>query len=68
MRCVCGPACKRAVSMVETQAGEMASAVNVLAEQHGEPSPQTLMAATGPASELRLPGALFLEFSNTTKP
>ena len=41
----------------------MASAVNLLAEQRGEPTPQTLMAATSLESEPRTPGALFLEFS-----
>ena len=45
------------------QTGEMASAVNLLAEQRGEPSPHTLMAATSLATEPCTPGALFLEFS-----
>ena len=46
-----------------TQAGEIASAVNLLAEQCGEPSPQVIMAATQPtAAPVRKQGGLVLEF------
>lgn len=43
------------------QAGEIASAVNLLAEQLGEPSPQALMAEV-PSTAEGQHGGFFLEF------
>ena len=52
------------VRLTVMQAGEIASAVNLLAEQRGEPSPQVLMAAA-PLTAERKQGRLFLEFETS---
>ncbi len=44
------------------QAGEIASAVNLLAQQCGEPSPQDIMAAAPLDAKPRQQGNMFLEF------